>query len=951
MKWSFTLILSFFLLTFANTVKAQDTCSYTLELFDSFGDGWNGAFLTITINGESATYTVDDVTDDGFTNTFSIPITEGDTVIIEYSPGTFENEVTYNFINPIDIALLSDGPFPETGEVFNGTLSCSCFGIDAASVVIDDVRAFIADISWSGNFPEDEYIIEIDTSGFELGTGNLVDAGGNSKRLTGLEENTAYDFYISVACSNGDTSDVVGPYSFTTLWANDVGVANVVAPMTDCGLGFMDTIFITLQNYGGTPQSLIPFNFSVNGIPGGVSQPTDGFFTGVLGTDSLFVIDFETFYDFSEPGEYLLEVWTELEGDSVPSNDTARLLVTNIPIIETIPYFENFETWSGGYLVDQSSLNPTWEFGQPQGVILNNAASGTNAWVTNLDDSYNNNETSYLVAPCFNFTGLENDPYLSFALNVSAESNFDGLWIELSLDGGENWDKLGLVGTGTNWYTEVDNNFGDWWSGQINNWFIARHVLEGTADSSDVRIRFAFDSDGSVTFEGFAIDNVYVYDSLTTTDLGAVTANHTAEDECGSDVDEVTIDIFNYGTQAISNFDVSYQVNGGPIITENVGDLEIAPGEGATYTFLTPFNSLNLAPYSVMAWVDLGDEFLFNDTTNFIFSPFRALPLSEDFESGNFPGGWTSDEFGPIAFPGAHNNPSFNLTDNVYSGDPSFEVITSYYGPVEPGSRLSFDYRYVDFFAGTDSTIIGGSDSLIAQVQSFCSGEFVTVLVIDSTNHVPSTDFVKVGVDLDDFVGEFIRVRLFATWGVGDYWVDIDNINVVACPADLGLVATGIPGSDPNLDDGAAIVVPSAGQGPYTYMWSNGTTGDSLVNVMPGEYFVTVTDNRGCMDEAIVNVDVDIVISTEELAISEINLVPNPTKNTAQLHIEFLEMMDDVQVQLINMMGQVLHYTVDRQVASLDKQLDLSQYPAGLYLVRVVANDRSKTLKLIRAGE
>lgn len=951
MKWSFTLIFAFVLLLSANTLPAQDTCTYTLELFDSFGDGWNGAALTVTINGEATTYTLNEIDDDGFSNTFDIPITDGDTVILDYVSGTFENEVTYNLITPIDVILFGDGPFPATGEVFNGTVSCTCFAVDEASVSIDDVRAFIADISWEINFPDDDYIIEFDTSGFEPGMGMIVDAPGNSIRLNGLEENTAYDFYISTACSNGDTSSILGPYSFTTLWANDVGVSNVVAPMTDCGLGFMDTIFITLQNYGGTPQSLIPFNFSVNGIPGGVSQPTDGFFTGVLGTDSTFVIDFETFYDFSEPGEYLLEVWTELEGDSVPSNDTTSLLVTNIPIIETIPYFEGFETWGGGFLVDQNSINATWAHGQPQATIINNAASGSNAWVTNLEGSYNPNESSYLVAPCFDFSNVSEDPYLSFALNSNAESNFDGLWVEMSLDGGENWDKLGQVGSGTNWYTETDNNFGDWWSGQINNWFIARHRLDGTADSSDVRLRFAFDSDGSVNYEGFAIDNVYIYDSLTTTDLGAVTANHTA-DECGSAVDGVTIDLFNYGLDTIFEYNVNYQVNGGPIITETVDTLVLAPGEGATYTFGTPFNSVDLVPYDITAWVDLGgDEFLPNDTTNFIFSPFQSLPLREDFESGALPGGWTSDEFAPVVGPGAHNNPTFVLSDNIYTFDPSFEVETSYYGPIEPGARFSMDYRFVNFANSQIGTVIGGMDSLVVQVRSFCEEDFTTILVIDSTNHQPTADFTKIGVDLDAFVGEYVQFRLLAGWGLGDYYVDIDNINVLVCPPNLGLIGTGIPGTDPNLVDGAATVIATVGEGPYTYEWDTGVTGDTLANVMPGDYGVTVTDNRGCIDETIVNVDVDIVSTVEELSFVDLRLLPNPTKNTAQLNVEFAEPIEVVQIQVVNMMGQVLQQSLDRNVISLNKQLNLSQYPAGLYLVRVVANDQSKTLKLVRTGE
>ena len=123
-----------------------------------------------------------------------------------------------------------------------------------------------------------------------------------------------------------------------------------------------------------------------------------------------------------------------------------------------------------------------------------------------------------------------------------------------------------------------------------------------------------------------------------------------------------------------------------------------------------------------------------------------------------------------------------------------------------------------------------------------------------------------------------------------------------------------------------------------------------MANLAPGEYSVTVTDNRGCTDETIVNVDVDIVNTIEDLQLAEINLVPNPTKNLAQLNVEFVELVDEVHVQVINMMGQVLQTSVDRNIVFLNKEIDLSQYPEGLYLVRIVADNQGKTLKLVRAG-
>jgi len=47
------------------------------------------------------------------------------------------------------------------------------------------------------------------------------------------------------------------------------------------------------------------------------------------------------------------------------------------------------------------------------------------------------------------------------------------------------------------------------------------------------------------------------------------------------------------------------------------------------------------------------------------------------------------------------------------------------------------------------------------------------------------------------------------------------------------------------LSDGSAKAIPTAGLAPFTYLWSNGTTTDSLVSVAAGAYTVTVSDAFG----------------------------------------------------------------------------------------------------------
>jgi hypothetical protein len=47
-------------------------------------------------------------------------------------------------------------------------------------------------------------------------------------------------------------------------------------------------------------------------------------------------------------------------------------------------------------------------------------------------------------------------------------------------------------------------------------------------------------------------------------------------------------------------------------------------------------------------------------------------------------------------------------------------------------------------------------------------------------------------------------------------------------------------------NDGIASVDPSGGTMPYTVLWSNGETGNTIDNLAPGEYWVVITDANGC---------------------------------------------------------------------------------------------------------
>jgi hypothetical protein len=72
-------------------------------------------------------------------------------------------------------------------------------------------------------------------------------------------------------------------------------------------------------------------------------------------------------------------------------------------------------------------------------------------------------------------------------------------------------------------------------------------------------------------------------------------------------------------------------------------------------------------------------------------------------------------------------------------------------------------------------------------------------------------------------------------------------------------------------EDGIATAAPSGGNAPYSYLWSNGATTDSIFNLAPGLYTVTVTDANNCTASetiSVTNFDCSLSVATSTTNVS-----------------------------------------------------------------------------------
>ena len=111
------------------TSCAFDTC-LSLVMGDTYGDGWNGGYLELFVDGVSEEFYA--AGDFGSSASFCYP--GGSVLSFEYTPWEWEEENTYGIYTEDEELLFEDGPYPQEGEVFEIRLDGlpDCDDFDAA---------------------------------------------------------------------------------------------------------------------------------------------------------------------------------------------------------------------------------------------------------------------------------------------------------------------------------------------------------------------------------------------------------------------------------------------------------------------------------------------------------------------------------------------------------------------------------------------------------------------------------------------------------------------------------------------------------------------------------------------------------------------------------------------------------------------------------------------------
>lgn len=77
-------------------IEQAPSCVYTINMFDTWGDGWNGFAVNVSINGTAqGTHTLQT----GSTGSSTFPVADGDNISLSTVSGVFDSEVSYEIVD------------------------------------------------------------------------------------------------------------------------------------------------------------------------------------------------------------------------------------------------------------------------------------------------------------------------------------------------------------------------------------------------------------------------------------------------------------------------------------------------------------------------------------------------------------------------------------------------------------------------------------------------------------------------------------------------------------------------------------------------------------------------------------------------------------------------------------------------------------------------------------
>ncbi len=791
-------------------------------------------------------------------------------------------------------------------------------------------------------------------------------------------------FRLTGVTGNGFESDMAfDDFKISNIFPIDMGVTEVSQPagllFPTCSYTSSETISVVIENFGSDSVSNFPLAYRING-----GTPVQETFAGTILSGATATYTFATPANLSTNGTYDIESYTLVSNDAFHGNDTATGNARNL-LVSTYPYLQDFENLSlctvggGTQSCDLSAAgwvqgangaedNDDWRV-NTGGTVSGDTGpdddrtfgNGTGKYIY-TEATSNPIQRSFAYSPCFQITGLSN-PILAFFYHMYG-SEMGTLVVEVTANGGGSWDTL---------WTQ---------SGQVqmdesDPWELVTISLYAYNNQT---ISFRFNGLTGTTFRSdMALDDIYVGEdglcynpSLT---IGQVDTTF-AVLNLSSVNDTAATMIIEYGpagfTPGTGTFVVTNSLNDTLLglldFTEYDVYVSEICGSGDTTTQVGPATFTTLCiPRSI------GDS----DSTAIVIG---GLPFSDTSDTRCYTNQFASQTSNDVYYrltTGPCTDSLFISTCSPLSQFDTYIFLLDSSGSVVAsnddaaagtcGFTLNGGNRFstINFDAASNTQyfiVVEGFGSSIGQFE----------LTVDQSSRALelSTDLISNVACYGDSSGS---ISVSVSGGIGGYTYSWSNGDTIEDPSGLpaGIYtltvtdSSGCPDSEtynitePNpigatsvvtnesvsgANDGSIDLTPSGGTPGYSYMWNTGAVTEDLVGLGGGIYCVTITDANGCNLAYCDTLGALVSVSIPNLNAFEV--FPNPAPDRVKISVE-LAATADLELEVLNLMGQVRTSRKVEGIVRRDFTLDLTEYAQGTYLVRLRVDGQSVVKPLI----
>jgi hypothetical protein len=465
--------------------------------------------------------------------------------------------------------------------------------------------------------------------------------------------------------------------------------------------------------------------------------------------------------------------------------------------------------------------------------------------------------------------------------------------------------------------------------------------------TSSTRLRDWLDPQGSGndTMDPYPTLTSFPYDS-------GVSSIDSPNDGILSSNEVITVTITNYGENSISNFDVSYQIDGGSVITETFTST-IMSGESSQFSFTTTADMSTVGQtYVIYSYTSLpGDEDPENDgiTQEVQHLNPNDLGISE-ITSPTSGTNLSGSEIVTVVITnyGSSSQSNFEVSYEV-NGETVTETVA---GPLDGNSSISYSFNQtldlsafgvyeISVSVNIESDADSNNDSLTVTVNnSNCSptadtsyGDGFQLFEVGDISNTSAgegyADFTNLSTDLEQGSSNSLTV----TTGYGNQyirvWIDFNDdytFSLDELVVDNFVMASGSAAG--TYTETMDLVVPAdAALGPHIMRaksnWNAPVPDDACEETTYGE-----------TEDYMANIVESLSINNEQ--IDGISVFPNPVNNHLNIN---MGQNNDLNYSIIGMTGQIIF---TGQLSNSLTSIDLSSLSKGVYFLNIKNNSLNK---------